>query len=102
MATRNQLQRQIREELASKGYNVTMLNSWPAKATYYRLNGEAMPNLPADPWSMKNYLAKGFTLAPPEKQPEAPAEFTCGKCGRPCKSRIGRISHERACKKEVT
>ena len=37
-----------------------------AKATYYKSDGEALPNLPADVDSMRRYLARGFTLAPPQ------------------------------------
>ena len=37
-----------------------------AKATYYSRDGEPMPNLPADPKSLERYLARGFTLTPPE------------------------------------
>ena|SRR3990167_6263974 len=35
------------------------------KFTFYKPNGEAMPNLPADPRSMERYLKRGFTLTPP-------------------------------------
>ena len=38
---------------------------WPQRLTYYKKDGEAMPNLPADPVSMKRYRNKGFTLVPP-------------------------------------
>lgn len=38
----------------------------PPQAQYYRADGRPLPNLlPADPYAMKRYLAKGFTLAPP-------------------------------------
>jgi len=36
-------------------------------ATYYSANGDELPNLPADPESMKQYLELGLTLTPPTK-----------------------------------
>ena len=65
MTSRQQLERELRQELAAKGYSVKFLDSWPARATYYKNDGEAMPGLPADPFSMKRYLKRGFTLVPP-------------------------------------
>lgn len=59
------LTRQQKLELASQGFVIEELAEWPEKATYYKPNGEAMPNLPADAWSMKRYLQRGFTLTPP-------------------------------------
>lgn len=53
------------QRLAQDGVVIEELKSWPAKATYYKQNGEAMPNLPADPYSMNRYLGRGFTLTPP-------------------------------------
>ena len=34
-------------------------------ATYYSQNGDVLPNLPADPASMKAYLELGLSLTPP-------------------------------------
>lgn len=34
-------------------------------ATYYSKNGDVLPNLPADPESMKQYLELGLSLTPP-------------------------------------
>ena len=53
------------EELGRQGFAIRDIGTWPAKATYYKPNGEAMPNLPADPYSMRHYLRLGFTLTPP-------------------------------------
>ncbi len=36
-------------------------------ATYYSANGDELPNLPADPTSMHEYLTMGLTLTPPAK-----------------------------------
>ncbi len=60
---------EIMRKLAKDGMVVEELNSWPPKATYYKPDGEAMPNLPADPYSMDRYLRRGFTLAPPVPAP---------------------------------
>ena len=64
---RIQLERELRQQLASQGYSTELLRIWPARATYYKPDGEAMPGLPADPFSMKKYLSRGFTLVPPNK-----------------------------------
>lgn len=55
----------IQQKLAKDGFVVEGLKGWPAKATYYKPNGEPMHNLPADPYSMGRYLRRGFTLTPP-------------------------------------
>jgi hypothetical protein len=55
------------QKLRKDGIVVEELDSWPAKATYYKSSGEALPNLPADPYSMAKYLRRGFTLTPPAK-----------------------------------
>lgn len=34
-------------------------------ATYYSQNGDVLPNLPADPASMKAYLEMGLSITPP-------------------------------------
>src|SRR3990167_10844931 len=61
--------RKLQQELAAEGY-VVSITAWPHKATFYKPDGEAMPNLPADPYSMANYMKRGFTPFPP-KQPVA-------------------------------
>ncbi len=80
----------LREELNKQGYAVK-IDMWPAKATYYKPDGEAMPNLPADPWSMRRYLRRGFTLVPP--MAGASNGLTCPLCGFVAKARIGLVSH---------
>lgn len=104
MATpqRKQLERELREEAKRNGSAWAMLRTWPAKTTYYTPDGRAIPNLPADPYSMRRYLNKGFTLAPPQGNgaAESKAKLICERCGRSdFKARIGYISHTRSCKK---
>jgi hypothetical protein len=41
-------------------------NSVPT-ATYYSAMGDVLPNLPADPVSMKQYMELGLSLTPPTK-----------------------------------
>jgi hypothetical protein len=36
-------------------------------ATYYSAMGDVLPNLPADPKSMKEYMELGLSLTPPTK-----------------------------------
>ena len=52
-------------ELARDGFVIRDLGNWPLTATYYRPDGEALPNLPADPYSMQKYRRRGFTLVAP-------------------------------------
>jgi len=95
--------------------------SWPAKATYYKPTGEPMPNLPADPYSMSRYLARGFTLKPlkvwdPAAARPDPAEafmpkpvevavtqlnketpsYTCDVCGKELRTKFGLAGHKRS------
>lgn len=91
---------ELRRELARQGFVIRTVGEWPAKATYYKKTGEAMPNLPADPYSVKRYLARGFTLVPPTKPvASGNGDFVCG-CGKNCTSRIGLISHMRTHKED--
>lgn len=107
---RRKLENDIRRDLQAQGASVRLLDSWPAKATYYKPSGEAMPNLPADPWSMKRYLARGFTLEPPKQAITAPSssaagapaeKLVCPICGRDdFKAKIGLIGHKRSHEKK--
>jgi len=87
---------ELRRELARQGFALgTMKNlEQQPKATYYKADGTPLPNLPADPRSMKRYLARGFTLAPPCSA-VVPGLLTCDICGKVCKARIGLIAHRR-------
>ena len=67
---------ELRALLESQGYSWQQLPFWPAKATYYKRTGEAMPNLPSDPYSMRAYLKKGFMLAPPSEEDAATYIFS--------------------------
>ena len=71
MPTRQELERAIREQARRNNWGV-VLDRWPHRTTYYTPDGRAMPNLPADPWSMQRYLARGFSLAPPANPTAAP------------------------------
>ena len=57
--------KRIAEIVKAQGYYID-IDRWPRKVTYYKPTGEAMPNMPADPYSMELYLGKGFTLTPPK------------------------------------
>lgn len=54
-------------DVTTKGHRISLQTQ--AKATYYKSTGEPLPNLPADPVSMRKYLSKGFTLTPPCEWP---------------------------------
>jgi len=90
---------ELRGELASQGFafcEIKNLQQQP-KATYYKADGTPLPNLPADPRSMKRYLARGFTLAPPN----GTLGFVCDICGQSgFKARIALAGHRRKHKKE--
>lgn len=92
----------IQRELLEKGY-VYSIDRWPRKATYYKPTGEALPNLPADPFSMEKYTRRGFTLTPP-LNPVAPSEngdLKCEVCGFVAKSSFGLKAHQRIHKEVI-
>ena len=49
----------------SQGETVTLLGKDRARGTWYRLDGQAIPNLPVDMYHRTLYRAKGWTLTPP-------------------------------------
>ena len=61
-------ERRVLQQMMAASGIVLQGKDWPRKATYYKPDGEAMPNLPADPGSMQRYLDRGYTLAPPKPQ----------------------------------
>lgn len=88
--------RDLIAQLAGRGYAL-QVTDWPRRITWYKPTGEAMPNLPADPWHMERYLARGFTPdlpmvaqaepvpTPETAQPEIAQQVqdhSCAKCGR--------------------
>lgn len=64
--------RDLIAQLQGRGYAL-QVTDWPRRITWFKPSGEAMPNLPADPWHMERYLARGFTPDLPRVQ-EAVAE----------------------------
>lgn len=75
------------------GYEITEMSGLhpQIKLTYYDKKGEPVV-LPADPYSMHHYLAKGFTLQPKSNSDT----YVCDNCGKDCHSKIGLISHKRS------
>ncbi len=55
----------LAEELKREGFVIRDLGNWPLTATYFKPDGEALPNLPADPYSMQKYRRRGLSLVPP-------------------------------------
>jgi hypothetical protein len=60
---------QERRWLASQGYTVELIIKQQERATWYRPDGKALPNLPADAYHRERFRRKGWTLVPPEVQP---------------------------------
>ena len=58
--------REERQWLAQQGFSWSFLQNTREKVTWYKPDGTALHNLPADPYHMKRYRARGWTLAPPE------------------------------------
>jgi len=94
---------ELRRELAARGYAIAELKRLEVqpKATYYKADGTALPNLPADPRSVRRYLARGFSLTPPGVSNTGPPEgsFRC-ECGFGAKSAFGLMAHRRKHKEE--
>ena len=105
----------LQTELAAAGYAVS-ITDWPAKVTYYKADGEAMPNLPADPFSMRRYMLRGFSPVPPREPVEAKVVtatatggtavaiadgvFICEQCGFQAKSKFALSGHRHKHQKE--
>ena len=62
-----------RQWLAQQGFSWSFIQNSREKATWYKPDGTALPNLPADPYHMRRFRARGWTLVPPEA-PEVPQE----------------------------
>jgi len=65
--------REERQWLSSQGFTWSLLQNSREKVTWYKPDGTALHNLPADPYHMKRYRARGWTLTPPE-MPEIPQD----------------------------
>lgn len=112
MNTREKME--LQAELNKQGFAIRV-DMWPSKTTYYKPDGESMPNLPSDPWSMRRYLRRGFTLAPPVMPTLSPVIPTvspvvltlspvenilaCPHCDFTTKTRIALVGHLRKHKK---
>ena len=55
-----------RQWLAQQGFSWSFIQNNREKATWYKPDGTALPNLPADPYHMRRYRARGWTLAAPD------------------------------------
>ncbi len=60
------MNRQVVQQLEQAGFVVQELPNLDSQKfhTYYKPDGESMW-LPADPYSLRRYLRRGFTLVPP-------------------------------------
>ena len=58
--------REERQWLAQQGFTWSFLQNSREKVTWYKPDGTALHNLPADPYHMKRYRARGWTLVPPQ------------------------------------
>jgi hypothetical protein len=92
------IDKELERDLAMSGLafrELKNLENQP-KATFYKPDGTPMPNLPADPHSLKRYLGRGFTLAPPQQ-----TSIRCDVCGRGgFKAKIALAGHMRSHRKE--
>jgi len=89
------MDRALERDLVAGGFAIREVRNLAqqAKATYYKPDGTPLPNLPADPRSMRRYLDRGFTLMPPN------GRLVC-TCGFEAKSKFGLMAHRRKHKKE--
>jgi len=82
---------QLRQILERQGFHwETIQTRKQPKMTFYRPDGEALPNLPADANSIAKYLERGLSLVPP------PKTFTCETCGKSFDTRIALAGHSRS------
>ena len=58
--------REERQWLAQQGFSWSFIQNNLEKATWYKPDGTALPNLPTDPYHMRRYRARGWTLVSPE------------------------------------
>lgn len=88
------------------GFLITELPSLkPAsKITLYKwepsIGVVSCPNLPADPFSIKRYLARGLRYKPEDLKPQTNG-FTCDVCGKTLKTKLALSGHKRTHKEET-
>lgn len=93
------LDKEQQNALRSMGYSITELPSLkPApKITLYKRDEQGLiieaPNLPADPFSIKRYLSRGFRYRPEDFEPQG---FTCNTCGKQLKTKLALSGHMRS------
>ncbi len=63
--TVQELKREIQAEQTALGVDPGFFTKWPWRVTYYRDDGEELPNLPGDPPNMRRYLDRGLKLQKP-------------------------------------
>lgn len=91
----------LKTQLAKDGFVIKEIGQWPVTATYYNREGIPLPNMPADPYSMKRYLGRGFTLVQPEKvEPSNGNGLKC-ECGFIAKDAFGLTVHKRRHQREI-
>lgn len=64
MPTPKELSKENKASLESLGYAVVPLD-WPFRTSYWKKDGEELPNLPADPYSMHKFIQQGLSPLPP-------------------------------------
>ena len=67
---------------------------------YYHKDGKPA-KLPADPDSMRSYLARGFSLEPPARPSGGDTGFKCSECDFVAKSLFGLQAHMRKHKRGI-
>jgi hypothetical protein len=64
-----------RRWLATQGFTVELIVRQQERATWYRADGLALPNLPADAYHRERFRRKGWTLVAPDVQPTEETEM---------------------------
>lgn len=59
-----------RRWLAKQGFTIELIVKQRERATWYRADGKALPNLPADAYHRERFRRKGWSLVPPDIQPD--------------------------------
>ncbi len=96
--TPQQLKRRLKAEQIELGCEPSFFEPWPSRGTYYRADGEALPNLPANPSSMRRYLDRGLSLCPPKNSNQ---QYICSDCNFKATSAFGLQAHQRKHQRSV-